>query len=250
MNALLPARLGEVARAYWVREHAQISMVRSLSTIALERVIDGVTVLILLLLVAPTVAFPGKLLGPALSVGAVFIAALIGMVVLVYQSTGEDNLLSALLARLERGRWSAVGAALGHAITGLQALRSRRALVLLGVYTAITWGSNILVAWFVLRALHLEVPLTAGVLLISTLNLGMSVPSTPGYVGVFEGLAVLTLNLYHIHKTQALAAALVLHAVGFGPSTLIALIYIARAGFQSTLQMVRASADGAPPPTS
>jgi uncharacterized protein (TIRG00374 family) len=250
MNALLPARLGEVARAYWVREHAQISIVRSLSTIALERVTDGVTVLILLLLVAPTVAFPGKLLGPALSVGAVFIAAMVGMIVLVYQSAGENNRLSALLAHLESGRWSAIGTALRHAITGLQALRSRRAVLLLAVYTAITWGSNALFAWFVLRALHVQVPLAAGILLISTVNLGMSVPSTPGYVGVFEGLAVLTLNLYNIHKTQALAAALVLHVMGFGPSTVIALIYLARAGFKSTLQMVRASADGASPPAS
>jgi uncharacterized protein (TIRG00374 family) len=242
LNAVLPARLGEVARAYWIRERAQISMVRSLSTIALERVIDGVAVLILLLAMVPTVAVPAKLLGPALTVGVAFIAALVGMVVLAHQSTGENNLVSALVARLEGGRWSAIGVAIRHVIIGLQVLRSRRAVLLLALYTGITWGSNIFFGWFVLRALHIGVPLTAGALLIATLNLGMSVPSTPGYVGVFEGLAVLTLNLYNVPKTQALAAALVLHVMAFAPSTVIALFYLSRAGFQSTLQLVRASA--------
>src|SRR5947209_4644030 len=46
INALLPARLGELVRAYWVRDRAGTSMVLTLSTIALERVLDGVTLVV------------------------------------------------------------------------------------------------------------------------------------------------------------------------------------------------------------
>src|SRR5438874_1567441 len=62
INSVLPLRLGEVVRAYWVRDRTGISMVRTLSTIALERVMDGVTLVLLFVLTAPTVAFPRQLL--------------------------------------------------------------------------------------------------------------------------------------------------------------------------------------------
>jgi uncharacterized protein (TIRG00374 family) len=217
-------------------------MVRSLSTIALERVLDGVTLVVFFLLTVPTVAFPRQLLAPALLIGALFMIALLAMVILAYGATREDHPLSRLLDRLEQGRTQPAGRILRHVVTGLQALRSRRAIALILLYTLIIWGSNALFVWLVVRAFHIAVPLTAGVLLVSVLNLGMAVPSSPGYIGQFEALMVLTLGLYAVHRAPALAAAFALHALAFVPVTIIGLVYIARMGLQVTLQMVRASA--------
>lgn len=242
VNALLPARLGEIVRAYWVRDRAGVSMVRTLSTIALERVADGLTLLILLVLVAPTVAFPRRLVGPALTIGVVFVVAVAGMAVLVHGAERENHPLSTYLARLETGRWAFVGGAIRQAMTGLQALKTWRSVALLVFYSLIIWAANVLLAWLVLHAFHIDVPVTAAMLLVAVVNLGMTVPSSPGYVGVYEGLTVLTLGLYGVHHAPALAFALAFHAIAFVPVTIIGLIYIARTGTETTLQMLRTSA--------
>ncbi len=251
VNSLLPLRLGEIARAYWVRDRGRIGMVQTLSTIALERVVDGVTLLVLFLLMVPTVAFPAKLLGPALLVGGGFILALLAMIALAHgSSTWQNHRLAAVFRRLETGRWSLLGRAVCQVVMGLQALRSRRAVVLLAIYTLLIWGTNSLLIWLVLQAFHIGAPLTAGILLTAVLNLGMAVPSSPGYVGVFDYLMVLTLGLYGVHRTPAVAAALAFHAIAFVPVTIIGLVYMARSGLQVTLAMLRTGATPrhSPPP--
>lgn len=241
INALLPLRVGELVRAYWTRDRAGIGMVQTLSTIALERVTDGVTLIVLLVFVAPTVAFPSNLLGSAVTLGALFVIAMITMIVLAVLASREDHPVSRFLDRMESGWWGIVGRAVRQGIRGLLALRDRRSVVLLLIYTVVIWGSNSLLVWLVLRAFHLNVPLTAGILLTCVLNLGMAVPSTPGYLGVFDYLMVVTLGLYGVHQTPALAASLAFHAIAFVPVTLIGLAYIARTGVQATLQMVQPS---------
>jgi uncharacterized protein (TIRG00374 family) len=239
VNSLLPARLGDLVRAYWVRDRAGIPMVRTISTIALERVTDGITVLVLFLVLAPTVAFPASLRGSALLAGLVFVAALLGMLALAY-SSNRENRFSRLLVRLEEGRFGIVGRAIRQFAGGLHALNSRRTIALLVFYTAIIWAANALVLWLVIRAFHLDAPFAAGVLGNSVVSLGMTVPSTPGYIGVFDYLVVVTLGLYGVHKTPALAAALVFHAIAFVPVTIIGIVYILRAGLGMTMKMLRA----------
>lgn len=242
VNSLLPLRLGEIVRAYWVRDRSGIGMVRTLSTIALERVIDGVTLIVLLLILAPTVAFPQKILGPAIAVGVAFTAVLVAMIALVYGSTRDQHPLARLIARLEEGRWATAGRVIRQSMAGLQVLGSRKAILLLAMYTSLIWASNSVLVWLVLRAFHIEVPITAGILMTAVLNLGMAVPSSPGYVGVYDYLFVLMLDLYGIAKTPALAAGLAMHVIAFVPVTIIGIVYIVRAGLQLTLGMLRSSA--------
>lgn len=239
INTLLPARLGEVVRAYWVRDRAGVSMVRSLSTIAVERVTDGVAVVIMLVVTAPTVAFPRALLGPALTLGAIFFAVLIGMAVLAFSSSKTEGRLARFLRALEQGRFAVAVRMLTQVFAGLHALRSRRSVAVLGLYTVLIWTANVALTWVTLRAFHLPVPFAAAILLTSVLNLGMAVPSSPGYVGVYEYLMVLTLSLYGIAHTPALAAAFAYHAIAFVPIAIIGLVYIVRSGVEGTVRLVR-----------
>ena len=58
---------------------------------------------------------------------------------------------------------------------------------------------------------------------------------------------VLTLGLYGVHRTPALAASFMYHAIAFVPVTVIGLVYIGRAGARMTLQMVRSASPLATP---
>jgi len=244
VNTLLPARLGDIVRAYWVRDRAGIGMIRTLSTVTLERTADGVAVLIMFLAAAPTVTLPANERRIAIAGGVLFVGILLAMIVLAFLSTRE-NWLSRYLARLEQGRGAIISRFLGQVTSGLRALHSWRTAALLILYTAIIWASNALLLWLVILAFHVHAPFAAGVLGNGIVSLAMTVPSTPGYLGVFDGAIVLTLSLYGVTGTPALRAlalsvAFMFHAIGFIPVTIIGIIYIARAGMGQTLRMVRA----------
>jgi uncharacterized protein (TIRG00374 family) len=250
VNALLPARLGDLVRAYWVRERSGLSMVRTLSTIALERVLDGITVLALVLVLAPTVALPPRVRDSAFAAGVLFVLVLAVMIVLAYLSDRE-NQFTRMLLRLEMGRGAIVAHAVRQIAVGLRALHSGRTVGLVVLYTLAIWGSNCVILWLVVRAFHINAPFAAGVLGTAVVNLAMALPSTPGYLGVFDYFTVVTLGLYGVKRAPAVAAALIFHAIAFIPVTVIGIIYIARAGFQTTAQMVRSAGSPqlpAPPP--
>lgn len=240
INALLPARLGEIVRAYWVRDRAGVGMVRTLATIALERVLDGVSLVLLLLILLPFVGLPGELVGPAVTIGVVFMGTFLGMIAVAYTSRHERSLVSTLLGRLETTRAAPIARAVRQIVHGLQVLHHVRSLLLVLGYTAVIWATNVLFTWLLLQAFHIDVPAAAATLLTAVLNLGMAVPSSPGYVGVYEYLMVLTLGLYNVARAPALAAALILHLIAFGVVTVVGLAYILRA-LGSTIQMLRMS---------
>lgn len=238
VNTLLPLRVGELVTAYWVRDESNVPMMRTLSTIAVERVSDGIAVLILLVLTAPTVAFPEELVVPAVTIGVLLCGAVVLLGVLSYASATERSWLIGILERLERSRLRPVASGLHQALAGLHALRNGRALALFLIYTAVIWTSNALLLWLVVRAFHLDVPLVAGFLLTGVLYLGMAVPSSPGYVGVFDYLMVLTLGLYDQPRAGSIAAAFAAHVINFVPVTLLGLAYLGRHGFQKTLRVL------------
>lgn len=230
VNTVVPLRAGEVVTAYWVRDRTGLSMMRTLGTIAVERVTDGVSVLAILVLFAPTVAFPAQLVGPTVAVGALLAFALVGLVALVGFSPSERGRISVWVERWRRTPARIVIDALAQALEGVRALRGRYALSLYVVYTLVIWVSNSLLFWLLARAFQLDVPLSAGFLLTGVLFLGMAVPSSPGYLGVFDYLMVLTLGLYSVPRGQAVAAALATHFIFFVPVTVVGLMLLAHHG--------------------
>ena len=75
------------------------------------------------------------------------------------------------------------------------------------------------VNYAVLRALNLDIdaPVLAAFFVLIVLQVGTSVPSTPGKIGVFQYLVVLALAPFGIEGEPALTYGVLLHVVGFGP---------------------------------
>ena len=79
----------------------------------------------------------------------------------------------------------------------------------------------------VFRAFDLQVPLVTGLVLLVVLQIGTTVVSVPGNVGVVHYLTVLTLGALNVPRSEALAVAVVLHAVSIGPKVLLGAIALA-----------------------
>ena len=93
------------------------------------------------------------------------------------------------------------------------------------------------------KAFDIGVGFAGAMVLQSTMAFGISVPSTPGYIGPFEAIIVAVLNVYGVPDTLAFSYAITYHLTTLVPITLLGLWSLARSGI--TLRDVRARATDA-----
>jgi uncharacterized protein (TIRG00374 family) len=221
---ILPARVGDLARAYLVSRGSQISTAHALSTIVVERIYDTLSAVLLLALVSPFIPLPRWAVQGGLTVGAVTVA----LTALLFVLGGQPKRLLGLWQRVTEGvHWLArlkLEGALQSALEGLAVLRHGGvALGVLG-WSAVVWACNLGPFYLVMRALALDLPWSAAGFTLSVTALSMIIPSSPGYVGVFEEGVILSLGFFAVEREAALAYALLIHALNYVTVNLLGLI--------------------------
>jgi hypothetical protein len=211
---VLPARMGELVRLVLLVSDEPVSGARTLSTIVVERVLDILSLLAVMVVVLPFVDLPPVMLR---SLQALGVAALVGAAVLVLVSFWKERLMRwahAILGRIPPLDRPAIYSAIEHLIDGFAALRGRLGLLQL-VLSVVAWLGVIVIGWSAAMAVDLEAPLTAIVMAIVITTLGMLVPSSPGYIGIFEYLTTVALAPFGVPKEEALTFAIVWHGVNY-----------------------------------
>ena len=113
-------------------------------------------------------------------------------------------------------------------LTGLSSLHdARRALNFAGL-TGLLWVLDALGATLTGRALNLPLDLFQALLLLATLGLASAIPSTPGYVGTYQFVAVTILPLFGFTRSQAFTFILVMQASNYAVVTLWGLLGVWR----------------------
>jgi uncharacterized protein (TIRG00374 family) len=113
-------------------------------------------------------------------------------------------------------------------ITGLYALRSGRAVLMLFVTSIVIWLAETVKYWFVMHAFDFSVPFWVLMLMNGIVNLATTIPSSPGYVGTFDAPGIEILSIFGVERALAASYTLVLHAALWLPITLLGLWYMAR----------------------
>ena len=216
LNICVPARAGDVARVYLMGEAARMPKTGAATSLVLEKFFDATTLLLLLGLGSLLVELPAAIAG--VRSGFVAVAVLLPIVVaaLAWRGTG-------LVRFLERqadgdGGWVAKLARHGETVVeSLRLIRRWQGLVLMQAGYLAVWLALAGVNHAVLRALEIDAPAAAAFVVLIVLQVGTSVPSTPGKIGVFQYLAVLALAPFGVAREPALTYGVLLHVVGFGP---------------------------------
>ncbi len=214
LSNILPARLGDLIRAYLIGDIEGVSKARALSTVVVERMSDGLMVVLVLALTALFVPnVPPEAREGAIGVAVVGIVGIVFLLVLSFQKERGLALLHRLAAPfafLQRpGLWKA----LDSLIDGFAVLRSPRPIFGVGMWSLDAWILGGLMYWAVMRAMSLDLPIAAAFLVMTVTSLVVVVPSSPGYIGVFHAVATFTLtSVYGVDKSAALSYAIVMHA--------------------------------------
>ena len=239
-NNLLPARAGEVARAYVATRQLPVRFTTSLASIGVERVFDGLMMLALMALSIAAPSFPRHAVvgGRSLSTVATTAAILFGAVLLialivVHRPAPWLALLGRITNRLLPP--AAAGRVLHWVegiVAGLEVLKSPVRFAGVIFWSLVLWLTNAAAFAVCFRAFDINVPPEAALLLQGIIGFGVAVPSTPGYVGVFETATLLTLSVYGVDASLAASYALTYHLTTFLPITLLGLWSLSRLHLQ------------------
>lgn len=216
VNFYIPARLGELVRAYLTGEEAGISKTYALGTIAAEKLIDIIVLAILLAALLPFLALPDWLAGRA---GPLFLTALAVLIGIIALTGGRRLVMRAVgwgLRRLPPAWGTRWQARINAGLDGLNALAAPRAAAAVWGWTIIFWLVAAFTNYVLLLAFDLPASPLMAFFLLAVLQAGVAVPSTPGKIGVFHYLCIVSLAVFHVPATMGLAYGLVLHALVVG----------------------------------
>ena len=200
-NLLLPARAGELFRSVILGRHSGLGTSHVLAASLSERVLDALTLVIVALLSLGTLST----LEVRRAAVLVAIGCLVVLAALIAAAQMSDRVL-AWLAHVtlpERLRLRLLPLA-SRFLGGLAALRSGRRLRRFGFYTLLIWSLDGVTAVVLARAFQMALTWPQALLLLAILGLASAVPSAPGYVGVYQFVAVTMLVPLGYSQAQAL----------------------------------------------
>ena len=223
-NNLLPLRAGEVIRAYVASRHGQ-RFWTVLATIVVERALDGLAIGLIIASMFLVIPMPAQLRWPAAIFLTVDVAGMALLAVIAVAPGWCASTIRALFHRSRRLERRAMDV-LGVMSEGLRGIRAPRHVLPIVGSSIVIWVLFALSIWCGLHSAHLDLPLTASWTVLAFLGLGVSLPSSPGYVGVVQAATVLALALFSVPRTEALSFSLLIHASQFVPVTLYGLVLL------------------------
>jgi len=235
-NNLLPARAGEVARAYVASRQLPVRFSTALGSIAVERAFDALVMLGLMAVAIAAPSFPAhaQVAGRSLSTIAASTAVLFGAFLLVaFLIANRPTPWLVLVERIARRVLPArvadrVVRAADGIVEGLAVLKSPARFAGVVFWSLVQWIINAAAFAICFRAFGLAVPPEAALLLQGIIGFGVAVPATPSFIGVFEAATLVTLQLYGVESSLAVSYALTYHLTTFLPITLLGLWSLSR----------------------
>jgi uncharacterized protein (TIRG00374 family) len=217
-NFVLPARLGDVARAVLAAGAFKAPRLSIFGTILIERVSDGLMFLGLAILSSLVVASASEL--RALTTYAVILAI--------------GGIVTAVVGWLAISRSAFATTRVGTAITGIirrlsagaGAFRNVRSAAAFVGLTAVLATTASLVAWAVLQAVGVNLSPIQTVLFLSGIALSLAIPAAPGAIGTYEFVGVAIVTGLGYTAEQGLATILLMRIITTFPSALIGLVSI------------------------
>ncbi|MDA1216163.1 MAG: lysylphosphatidylglycerol synthase transmembrane domain-containing protein [Chloroflexi bacterium] len=245
-NNILPLRLGELARSYYLARREPVQASTGLATVLTERLFDGLTLLLFFAVAAAFLPVAGltdriseetQLPIWLISVSAIapFVIVL-GMVITASRFPGLFiRALSIVTDRLPRSVGETASRLASRFLVGFTGLHQPKRLAAIFALSLPVWLAEATMYYIIAFGFGLQdyfesifLMTVAMFLVTAASNLATSLPSSPGSVGPFEFFAVLTLFSLDVDAGVASAYAIVLHIALLLPVIVLGLIILSR----------------------
>jgi hypothetical protein len=225
-NNLLPARTGELVRAYIMDQRHRLSIMATLGTIAVERLFDGLVLVVFLIGVGAFVGFSRELGIMAAAMTATFVVVLTLFLFVASSRERSERWLARLLRFLPApAREKATGWASSF-IVGLGALQSPWRIAAVLITSVVAWALEATMYFMVGVSFDLGEAFPIFMMVAAAANLAITLPSTSGGIGPFEFFARETLDFVGVSRGTAGAYAVALHALLLLPVVAAGLVFL------------------------
>jgi uncharacterized protein (TIRG00374 family) len=234
-NNIYPFRTGEIIRVLLLRQRNQVPAAAGLASILVERVFDGLTMVLFLILAALIGGIPAYLRYVVWGALAVFGAALAVIYALVLWPAPIQRIaewfIDHLTPRRLRPRLRGVAE---RFIGGFASIKSVLKLTLVLAFSISVWSAETFSYWLLMNSFGFaaDIDLHQLLLMSSAANLGTALPSGPGNVGTFDAPSILVLTQVGVAENTAISYQTLLHAVLWCTETLAGLWFMWRKGLR------------------
>ena len=247
-STILPLRAGELVRAVFLGQRAQVSVPLVIGTILLEKLFDFLAIAVLLLLLVSLAPLPAPAVVAGTSTGVFILCGFAFVVALAIWREPSLRVLAVVNSLLpfrlgERLRLDSVARQFAE---GTDSLRVARLWIPMLGWTAVTWVLSLVATWAGCLALGVQPGLPAVLSVVIITSSSQAVPSSPGHVGVYHLAASKALESFGVDAPTALAIAIVTHAFSYGSLVVAGLVALWTGGYSfsevlASVKGVRAS---------
>lgn len=255
VDMVLPARGGDVVRAWIVGSKEQVSKVATLTTVVIEKIWDMVIIVLVaiptLLLITPPSAMStqlSSLRAVVVILGLICVVVMMAGFMLASDSSRWKPHIGKFLLMLPR-RWrDVVKRRFEDFSAGMQSFSSARRNFCVLSLSVLLWLVFASSNYLILTAFNVDVPVYAAVILLVFQVLGVTLPSSPGFIGTYHAAVVAGFALLGVKGEQALSVAIAMHAAFFFPFMLAGFVFLWKENLsiRSVSRAVEPVADGAP----
>ena len=223
-NNLLPARLGEFVRAYVLAQREQLETPTVFASLVIDRLFDGFTVLLMLLLTLFTLDLPKGMANAetALKLGGLvtfllYCCVLLFLFLLKWQTMRTLTVVGRVLKPFPQSVSDRLIPLLGSFIAGIRMSAKGGHVAAILVSSLVIWAFAVLPVDLILQGFGIHLPITASMFILVLLVFAVMVPASPGFIGTYHYACSQGLQVFGIAESMSISIALIIHGTSFFP---------------------------------
>lgn len=240
-NNLLPARLGDLVRAYLLGHQYSLSKTSILATMVIERLFDLVAALGLLALIFIGTQLPASLIKPGYFIGGLELVLLCIIIMMIMQAELLVRFSMQVTSFLPDALRSWLARHIEHGALGTRALRQPYLLAGIAMTSLAQVVLKAGAMYLALLAVGISAPPSAVFVLLALSTAAITLPSAPGFFGTMQLCFVLALKPYGVSAGDAFAASLFYQALEYLAVTGAGLYFLK--GLDQDLGKIRENAE-------
>jgi glycosyltransferase 2 family protein len=233
-NNLLPARVGEVIRALSLSQKHQLSKTSVFATIVAERAFDSLGLLTAFMLTLIFIDYPLELKKAGLLILIISMMALGFLLLLKTKTDFAVGMICAPIGSISKIVAAKTESILRKFAVGLTILTDPRLIMIVYLQSVFLWVFAGLSGYLIFLSFDLHPQVWAAFIVLFATALGVSLPSSPGYIGIYHAACMIAFDLIKsfgmfgqdVSKSVALSYAIILWSCQFFPVTILGLYYL------------------------
>ncbi len=241
LNIFLPARAGDIYRAYYLGEKKQEKKMKLFGNIILERTLDGICVFLILLWAVLEYSKQPWMMNLAYTIGAIFIGSLL-IFYLIFKFNKVDFICDKLIQiclKLPLFISKTLNKIIEHArehinsfMDGFHVMDSLKYSAESIILSIIIWLIECYVAFLIINSFHLNLGFSSALFVISLISFSTMIPSTSVFLGPYQYAYILALGIFNVDKSTALAISAVHQSILMLVLSIIGGFYLIKFNFE------------------